>query len=147
MLDESLGGAPSIEVQGRINQVESDLNVVVDKQISDFEDQFTQKDTVNTRADELKTKLDSLKNEHKINAAHIEQLNRDVAAKEKAGKPTDHINKTLDKIGENQQAVVDQMNRVKEELSTLKPSPTEGIVNQLERLYKKRAAMEEDPRC
>lgn len=140
---EALGGAPTLEVRGRINLVQDQLSDV-DTEIAELEDEFTVRDDANTRAGELQGQIDYLKNQQKANAAQIRQLNNDIQQKRKADQPIDDISKTLDKIGTRQEAVYDQLTRAETELKALKKAPTTAILQKLDRLYNKRAALDEE---
>lgn len=143
VIDQALGGAPSVEVAGRIRQVKADLKTV-DASIAEIEKDFNSQEQVNDRVSALKDDLAGLKNQQKIYAAQITQLNKDLKAKDKQGKKTDAINKTLDKIGTQQEATVNQIEKAQAELDKLQSKSTEAKLARLEKLYDRRAAMEED---
>jgi hypothetical protein len=129
------------EMKARVKQIDKDTKGV-DKDIASTEEEFTKRDNANTRATELKTELADLSNRQKSNAAHITQLNKDVKAKEKAGKDTTNIWKTLDKIGADQESIVNQMEKAKAELETLETGPTTALTAKLEKLYDQRGNLD-----
>ena len=143
VVDEPLPGAPSVEVQGRIRQVESDMQIA-SKEISTLEAEFIKRDTANTRILALKGQIEELSNQQKADAAHIAQLNKDILGKEKSGKDTANIIKTLDQIGNRQEATFNKLQRAKAELGELEHNPTTSITNKLEKLYAQFDKMDEE---